>query len=171
MIRPATAGPTMRAALKAAELSATALTRSALPTISAMYDWRAGMSNACARPASTATTPTCQYRTRPDTTSAASTSASAARVSCVTKRTRRLGRRSAKAPVTIENSKIGPNCSVPMRPRRRGESVSCRTSQDCATVCIQPDTSAASCATKNRRKSPWLRARRPLGKIMGFAVE
>ena len=57
---PPIAGPTMRAALKEAEFSATALARSALPTISTMNDWRAGESNVWARPASTATAPTCQ---------------------------------------------------------------------------------------------------------------
>ena len=60
MSMPASAGPTMRALLNAAELSATALTRSALPTISAMNDWRAGPSKVWASPANTATTATCQ---------------------------------------------------------------------------------------------------------------
>ncbi len=42
MRTPATAGPTIRAALKAAEFSATAFATSPLPTISMTNDWRAG---------------------------------------------------------------------------------------------------------------------------------
>ena len=151
MTSPPTAGPTMRAALKAAEFSATALTRSALPTSSAISDWRAGPSTVWARPASTATTPTCQYRTRPEATSAASTSASVASVRLVATSSRRLGSRSAMAPLTIEKRRIGANCRVPMSPSRRGESVSCSTSHDWATVCIQPETSATIWARKKRR--------------------
>jgi hypothetical protein len=33
-------------------------------------------------------------------------------------------------------------------------------------VCIHPDTIAASWATKKRRKSAWLSARRPFGKVI-----
>src|SRR5439155_13444031 len=46
---PATAGPTMRAALNAAEFSATALATSSLPTRSITYDWRAGWSKTLAK--------------------------------------------------------------------------------------------------------------------------
>jgi hypothetical protein len=50
----------MRAALKDAEFSATAFTRSVLLTISAMNDCRAGESKAWVRPPIIATSPTCQ---------------------------------------------------------------------------------------------------------------
>ena len=46
IIRPASAGPRMRARLKLAELRPTALVRSSGPTISDTNDWRAGASNA-----------------------------------------------------------------------------------------------------------------------------
>jgi hypothetical protein len=55
------------------------------------------------------------------------------------------------APLTSEKSRMGANCMVPMRPSRSGESVSCSTSHDWATVCIQPETSATIWARKNRR--------------------
>ena len=61
---------------------------------------------------------------------------------------------------------MGPNCNVPINPNRRGESVSCNTSQDWATVCIQPQTSATNWARKNRRKSGWLSERRPFGNVI-----
>jgi hypothetical protein len=50
MRTPASAGPTMRAPLNMPELSAMALVRSALPTISTMNDWRVGMSTVLATP-------------------------------------------------------------------------------------------------------------------------
>src|SRR5712691_10785446 len=80
---------------------------------------------------------------------------------------RRLGRRSARAPDTIEKSRIGPNWSVPISPSRSGDDVSCSTSQDWATVCIQEPTWATSCATKKRRKSAWRNARSPIGSAIG----
>ncbi len=53
---PATAGPTMRATLKLAELRPTALVRSSGATISDTNDWRAGASNAEATPSTNAST-------------------------------------------------------------------------------------------------------------------
>ena len=50
MVRPAMAGPIIRAALNEVELSATALCRSASPTSSATKVWRTGASNAAALP-------------------------------------------------------------------------------------------------------------------------
>ena len=58
--RPATAGPTTRAALNIAELSAMAFIRSSLPTNSTMKDWRAGRSIVLATPNRIASTATCQ---------------------------------------------------------------------------------------------------------------
>ena len=54
--RPANAGPMMRAVLKLAELSPTALVRSSGPTISETKDWRAGASKAEATPSTSAST-------------------------------------------------------------------------------------------------------------------
>ena len=50
MVRPAIAGPTTRAPLNMAELSATALPMSSRPTISIANAWRTGMSTAFAQP-------------------------------------------------------------------------------------------------------------------------
>ena len=55
--RPATAGPTIRAPLNIAELSATALPRSSRPTISTAKAWRVGMSIAFRMPITTASLP------------------------------------------------------------------------------------------------------------------
>src|SRR5438046_4160196 len=60
---PATAGPTIRAALNMDELSAIAFMRSSLPTSSTMNAWRAGMSNALTTPKNTASTMTCHVVT------------------------------------------------------------------------------------------------------------
>jgi len=60
---PATAGPTMRARLKPAELSATALDTSARPTSSITNDWRAGWSTTLAKPSARPNVATCQYST------------------------------------------------------------------------------------------------------------
>ena len=143
---PATAGPTMRAALNAAEFSATALATSSLPTRSITYDWRAGWSKTLAKPSRRPSTATCQYSTRPVATSAPSSSAWQASVVCVMTSNRRFGSRSATAPVTTAKSSTGENWRVEMRPSLKGEPVSWSTSHACATVCIQPPTSATSCA-------------------------
>src|ERR1035438_8583761 len=58
--RPAMAGPTMRDALNMEEFSAMAFMRSALPTISAMKDWRAGMSKELISPSNAKCTKMCQ---------------------------------------------------------------------------------------------------------------
>ena len=56
IIRPARPGPRMRARLKAAELSPTALVTSSRSTISGTNDWRAGASKAEPMPKTKAST-------------------------------------------------------------------------------------------------------------------
>ena len=56
MSTPAIAGPTMRAALKEAELRPTALVRSSAETSSDTNDCRAGASNTAAVPSTNAST-------------------------------------------------------------------------------------------------------------------
>ena len=85
---PATAGPMARAALTIDELSAIALTRSSLPTISTTKDWRAGTSKALTMPRPAASAKTCQTCTRPENTSAASVSGRIIDAVCVTTRMR-----------------------------------------------------------------------------------
>ena len=75
MTRPATAGPSKRAPLKVAELSAMALGKSALPTISTMNDCRAGMSKALIVPNANESTATCQMVTPRERVSPANASA------------------------------------------------------------------------------------------------
>src|SRR6266478_1405998 len=165
--RPPMLGPTMRAPLKEAEFSDTALLRSERPTISATKDCRAGLSSTLASPTPVASTATCQYCTWPEATSAARARAWQPSTVWVTIRSRRLGRRSARAPDTIEKRRIGPNWRVPIRPSLSGESVSWSTSHDWATVCIHEPIWATSCAAKNRRKSAWRNARSPVGSAIG----
>src|SRR6266851_3002107 len=164
---PPMLGPTMRAPLNEAEFSDTALLRSERPTISATKDCRAGLSSTLASPTPVASTATCQYCTWPEATSAARARAWQPSTVWVTIRSRRLGRRSARAPDTMEKRRIGPNWSVPIRPSLSGEDVSWSTSQDWATVCIHEPIWATSCATKNRRKSAWRNARSPVGSAIG----
>ena len=144
-------GPTIRAALKHAEFSEIALLTSARPTISATSDWRAGPSSTLARPTPVASTATCQYSTWPTYTSAPSRRAWPPSTAWVTIKSRFLGSRSASAPETIEKSRIGPNWSVPIRPRSSGDEVRVSTSQDWATVCIHDPIWATCWAVKMRR--------------------
>ena len=140
MSSPATTGPMMRAELKAAELSATALTMSDLPTSSATKDWRVGMSTVFTQPSSSASTQTCQYSAWPKRTRRPRVSARSEIMIWVKRSTRRFGRRSARAPVNTEKSSTGANCKVPMSPSLSGEPVSCSTSHACPTDCIHEPT-------------------------------
>ena len=64
----------------------------------------------------------------------------------VATRTRRLGKRSAMTPATSEKRSTGANWSALISPSRSGEPVSWSTSQDWATVWIEPPTCATSWA-------------------------
>src|SRR5581483_6787053 len=167
MTRPPMLGPMIRAVLKHAELSEIALLTSSRPTISATSDCRAGPSSTLASPTPVASTATCQYSTWPRYTSVPSSRASPPSTDWVTIRTRFLGSRSASAPDTMEKRRIGPNCSVPISPSKSGDEVSCSTSHDWATVCIQEPTWATNWAAKKRRKSAWWNARSPRGSVIG----
>src|SRR5436190_53084 len=101
---PATAGPTIRAALNMDELSAIAFMRSSLPTSSTMNAWRAGMSNALTTPKNTASTMTCHVVTLPVHTSTANASASSICKPCVHTMRRRLSTRSTTTPAYSVNS-------------------------------------------------------------------
>src|SRR5207247_2154542 len=162
--RPATAGPTMRAPLNAAELRATAFTRSSFPTISTTKTWRVGMSITFAQPRRSARTATCQYWTCPLQTSAVIVNAWRARADWVARISRRLGSRSTIAPATTENIKTGANWNVPMSPSLSGEPLSCSTSHDWATDCIHVPISETSWPPEKKRKSRWLSARSASGK-------
>ena len=98
MTAPATAGPITRAALKADELSAMALTRSSFPTSSTMKACRAGMSNAFTRPRNAASAATCQTATARVHTRAASANAGSIESDCVRITSRCLLVRSATTP-------------------------------------------------------------------------
>ena len=89
MVTPATAGPTICAALNEVELSATALDRSASSTRSDTKVWRAGASKAVAQPDRRANRLTCQSRTNPVTVSNPSAKASAPMMACVVMRSLR----------------------------------------------------------------------------------
>src|SRR6202035_973785 len=61
---------------------------------------------------------------------------------------------------------MGPNWSVPIRPRRNGELVSSSTSHDCPTDCIHVPMRETSCPIQKKRKSRCPRARTPAGRAM-----
>ena len=151
IVRPAIAGPTIRAVLKTAEFSATALATSLRPTISTTNDWRVGMSTALVIPSSSARTMICQTSTRPVAVSPNRTNARIICTTCVTIRVGRLGSASAMRPPNRPRTMTGRNCIAATRPRRNGSPVSCSTSHAWATVCIQVPTSEMSWPVKNRR--------------------
>ncbi len=104
---PAIEGPSTRAPLTIAELSAMAFSRSSRPTISRTNDWRAGMSNAFTMPRHVARTKICHTRTWPLSVSAASVNGKSMDTVCVTTMTRCLLKRSATMPPRGERTKIG----------------------------------------------------------------
>ena len=57
------------------------------------------------------------------------------------------------APATKARQSMGADWSALMSPSLKGELVSSRTSQDCATLCIQVPISEMSWPEKKRRKS------------------
>ena len=81
----------------------------------------------------------------------------------VAKSMRRLGRRSAKAPAGMEKKSMGANCRALMTPSLKAESVSSRTSQAWATLCIQVPTRETSWPARKSRKSRCCSERRPWG--------
>ena len=97
---PATAGPTMRAVLNAAELSAMALPRSSFPTISTTNDCRAGRSNALMMPNTNARASTIHGCTTPGVTTVARTAACTQR--------RALGEEQQPALVHAVDHRAGP---------------------------------------------------------------
>src|SRR6266699_3374575 len=120
---PATAGPTIRAALNMDELSAIAFMRSSLPTSSTMNAWRAGMSNALTTPKNTASAMTCHVVTLPVHTSTASASASSICRACVHTMRRRLSTRSTTTPAYSVNSSTPRERSACVKPTANGELV------------------------------------------------
>src|SRR5881628_1024483 len=170
MTRPAAAGPTIRAPLNAAELSATALTTSSRATVSFTNDCRTTLKSVLARPAHSARTPTCQYATTPVATSVATVSAVHACAAWVAMSRRRLATRSAMAPLGTASSSIGPQCSMLMSPSSSGEFVSDRMSQASATECIQVAIWEVVWATKKTRKSRWRSERRASGRRIAVSV-
>src|SRR5439155_21593068 len=167
MTRPAAAGPTIRAPLNAAELSATALTTSSRPTVSVTNEFFATLKSVLARPAHSARMPTCQYATTPVASSVARVRAVHACAAWVTMSRRRLATRSAMAPLGRASSRIGPQCSMLISPSSSGEFVSDRTSQAWATECIQVPIWEIVWAPKNARKSRWRSERRASGRRIG----
>ena len=148
---PAIAGPTIRAALKTAELSATALATSRRPTISTTNDRRVGMSTAFVIPSSAASTRMCHTSTTPAAVRPNRMKASAIWTTWVAISVGRLGSASAISPPNSPRTMTGRNCTAAVRPSRNGSPVICRTSQAWATCCIHMPMSEMSWPTKNSR--------------------
>jgi hypothetical protein len=75
--------------------------------------------------------------TTPVTASVPSTAAGTAIMTCMTRSTVRLEKRSAMTPPTGESRSVGSSWSATVRPRAAPLSVSSSTSQAWAVVCIQ----------------------------------
>ena len=110
---PATAGPSMRAALTIDEFSAMALGKSSRVTISMTNDCRVGMSKAFTTPRPAAMAMTAGTVTTCATVRLPSSSASTIADVCVASSTRRRSSRSAAAPPSGLSSRTG---SWPHRP-------------------------------------------------------
>ena len=161
MVRPATAGPTIRAALKIAEFRATALPMSSRPTISMTNDWRVGMSMAWVQPRAKARMTISQTWTVPVAVRMPRMKARLIETDWVAMSVRRLGRLSATIPPNRPKIITGTNCAAATTPSMNGSFVRVRTSQAWATACIQVPTSEMSWPDQNSRKLRWRRARKP----------
>ena len=149
IVRPATAGPTTRAALNIAELRATALPMSPRPTISTTKLWRTGMSIALAVPRSSARTMIIQTSTTPVSVSTARIAARTIITACTTKIVWRFGSASASTPPNRPKTMTGTNCAAATTPSQNASLVSSRTSQAWATCCIHVPISEMSWPPKN----------------------
>ena len=158
---PATAGPTIRAALKIAELRATALPMSSRPTISMTKAWRVGMSIALVQPRMNAIRITCQTWISWVSVRTARTTASPIAIVWVAMRVRRLGRLSATMPPNRPKTSTGANCAAVTTPSQNGSPVNVRTSQSSAMFCIQVPTREMSWPDQKILKLRWRRALRP----------
>ena len=84
--------------------------------------------------------------------------ASTPNVTCVASRIRRLSCRSASAPPSGPNSRIGPKASAVSIPSATPLPVSWSTSHAAATICIHVPVTEIACPMKKRRKfSEWPR--------------
>src|SRR5947208_3306959 len=123
MTRPAAAGPTIRAPLNAAELSATALTTSSRPTVSVTNEFFATLKSVLARPAHRARMPTCQYATTPVASSVARVRAVHACAAWVTMSRRRLATPAVALEVERPVGPLAPGVVAQLvgDPRTRGD--------------------------------------------------
>ena len=153
MTTPAIDGPSSRATLTIDELSAIALGRSALSSISSLRNaCRPGMSNALTIPCATLSprihaTVLCPLRA-----SAASANDSIIDMTCVTTRRRRRSHRSTRMPANGPSRNAGNRVvAKPTRPSSIADPVSRYTSQLVAVVVIHVPASDTICPPKNRR--------------------
>ena len=138
IMRPATAGPIMRALLKDAALRATAFEAFSRATRSETNACRAGLSNAAMTPS---------VRAKPYISGSVITPARRSSRAWVSMRRRRRSKRSATHPVTLTRSSCGANCRPIVTPMAAASLFvsSVRTTQLIAVACIHApmfDTSA-----------------------------
>ncbi len=126
----------MRAIVPRAELRATALGRSASPTIRKTSVCRDGLSTRRTSPWKVAITYTCQSATLPVSVSTASVAAPRLRSDSVTISSRRTSKRSITEPTKSPNMVTGSACASASEPTATGEPVSSSTSQYAAICCI-----------------------------------
>ena len=114
--RPATAGPTMRAAWKVAELRPIAFGSRSRPTTSETNDWRDGLSKAVPMPKAKAITYTIGVVATPVMARMPRVAAQMANQAWVILSTTRLSNRSATSPPYADSSSIGRNCRAVVMP-------------------------------------------------------
>ncbi len=145
---PAIPGPAIRATWIRTLLRLTALTTRSAPTISIAKLWRVGLSTAFTVPRAKTIAKTISGVTTPVTVTVKRTSAGSAIIAWVMISRRRLEKRSASSPPQAPNSSMGRNCRAVVSPTAIPLSVSERTSQISATVCIQFPDRETTCPQK-----------------------
>jgi hypothetical protein len=126
--------------------------KSSRATISALNDWRTGISNALTIPTQNATVAMCQICTTPVPTKTPRTAAKTSEAQFVHSKVRRLSTRSAMAPAYSVSSRIGiePHAATPAI--KAGSGVILRISQPCAVCCAHVPISEIRLPAQNKRK-------------------
>ncbi len=152
MTTPAIDGPSSRATLTIDELSAIALGRSALSSISSLRNaCRPGMSNALTIPWTTLSARIHSTVMCPLSASAASANDSIIDMICVTTSRRRRSHRSTRMPANGPSRNAGNWPANPTRPSSTADPVSRYTSQLVAVVVIHEPASETIWPPKNSR--------------------
>ncbi len=134
---PATAGPTSAPPWNTAEFRLIACPRFVGPATSLTNAWRAGASNAVARPVSSAAPRMCHACARPERAAMPTRSVETPNTACVIIRMLRRGNRSATTPPRRLSATMGANWNATVSPTIAVDPVSVSISQSWATRAAQ----------------------------------